>query len=92
MTYECSIREFDASRSEVVLSEGAESLVVSISDLPLQMAFATGSLFTFIGPLEARGGRLVLRARVGRCVDGLDLKLFRQALTLRRQMLPDTPQ
>jgi hypothetical protein len=46
----------------------------------------------FIGELDARGGgdaeqaaRPVLRARVARCVDGLDLALYEEALTVRRQ-------
>ena len=89
--YSRSIREFNASKSEVVVSEGSETLAVRISDLPMQMAFTPGSLFTFIGLFDAHGGRPVIQARVGRCVDGLDVKLFAQALALRRQMLPDTP-
>jgi hypothetical protein len=48
----------------------------------------------FIGEVDARGGgdsvdgggaRVVLRARVARCVDGLDLALYEEALAVRRQ-------
>eukprot|EP00123_Amoebidium_parasiticum_P020865 comp5776_c0_seq1/m.1644 comp5776_c0_seq1/g.1644 ORF comp5776_c0_seq1/g.1644 comp5776_c0_seq1/m.1644 type:complete len:133 (-) comp5776_c0_seq1:332-730(-) len=39
-------------------------------------------------------GKVWLRARVGRCVDGMDMGLFLEALAIRRKFLdqPPTPQ
>ena len=48
----------------------------------------------FIGEVDAHSGgesgdgggaRVVLRARVSRCVDGLDIALYEEALAVRRQ-------
>lgn len=48
----------------------------------------TGSLCQFVGELEAsdvaNGTTVVVKAVMGRCVDGLDVPLFREALALRR--------
>ena len=55
-----------------------------------------GSLMQFIGEVDVRGAagaaaaddaapRLVVRARVARCVDGMDLSLYEEALSVRRQ-------
>jgi hypothetical protein len=52
------------------------------------------SLMQFIGEVDAHSGgesgdgsgaRVVLRARVSRCVDGLDVALYEEALAVRRQ-------
>ncbi|KAK6173815.1 hypothetical protein SNE40_017208 [Patella caerulea] len=48
-----------------------------------------GSLFQFIGELEGvdRSLDVTLRARVVRCVDGLDLALYNQAIKAQREFL-----
>lgn len=38
----------------------------------------------FIGEVDVRQDRVVLAARVARCVDGLDMDLYQQAVALRR--------
>jgi len=42
------------------------------------------SLMQFIGEVDVRQDRVVLAARVARCVDGLDMDLYQQAVALRR--------
>ena len=51
------------------------------------LAWSLGSLYTIIGDTHSEAGAdaVRIRARVVRCVDGLDLDLFEQALILRRQ-------
>lgn len=47
-----------------------------------------GSLFNMIGELEdGNQNEIVLRARVVRCVDGLDLSLYRKAIESQRRYL-----
>ena len=50
--------------------------------------FSQGSLFQFIGEVDGSGrtyGGLRLRALAYRCVEGLDMALYRTALTLRNK-------
>lgn len=48
----------------------------------------SGSLFQMIGELEpGRHGDIVLKARVVRCVDGLDMPLYRKAIECQRTYL-----
>ncbi|XP_046545387.1 CST complex subunit TEN1-like [Haliotis rubra] len=46
-----------------------------------------GSLFQFIGELECSSNSVTLKARVVRCVDGLDMKMYQKALIAQRQYL-----
>eukprot|EP00041_Stephanoeca_diplocostata_P009833 m.153509 g.153509 ORF g.153509 m.153509 type:complete len:125 (+) comp17918_c0_seq1:543-917(+) len=52
-----------------------------------------GSLFQFVGEVECtkEGDSLnqIVRAQFGRCVDGLDITLFKQALMARRSFLQE---
>ena len=49
--------------------------------------FSQGALFQFIGEVDGSGrtcgGRLTLRALAHRCVEGLDMALYRKALAVR---------
>ena len=49
--------------------------------------FSQGALFQFIGEVDGSGrtcgGRLVLRALAHRCLEGLDMTLYRKALAIR---------
>lgn len=48
----------------------------------------SGSLFQMIGELErGKQGDVVLKARVVRCVDGLDMALYRKAVECQRTYL-----
>eukprot|EP01134_Creolimax_fragrantissima_P004467 CFRG4467T1 len=60
------------------------------------LPFRNNSLFQFIGELQllkepthtpTDDGCVVLKARIGRCVDGLDLGLYCEALMTRRKYL-----
>ncbi len=80
-----------------ILDRGA-SLVVDI-ELVADQQFALEGLYQFIGELlqekdeeqqgaSGQGGpRLVLRARVARAVEGMDVSLYEQAVRLRRAFL-----
>mmetsp|Transcript_8436 Transcript_8436/g.21568 ORF Transcript_8436/g.21568 Transcript_8436/m.21568 type:complete len:122 (-) Transcript_8436:893-1258(-) len=68
-----------------------------VVDLSLVGPVKTGSLYHFVGDVAsgATAGAVVM-ARLGRCVDGLDLALYREALRVRRRFLAslaheDTP-
>lgn len=65
------------------------------TELIPDMRFAVDSLYQFIGELrwhssDSHDGRPVLRARVGRQVDGMDLSLYEQAVRIRRAFLEST--
>ena len=79
---------FDAAASEATLEDAGWPLKVDTSLLG-QPALRIGGLFSFIGETETRHDGLRLRARVVRCVDGIDLGLFDRALQLRRQFLQE---
>ncbi|RKO93863.1 telomere-capping, CST complex subunit-domain-containing protein [Blyttiomyces helicus] len=80
---------YDVPTNIAVIEHGGERLLVDVTllgDFPHRLK----SLLQFIGELEdhaphAGGGSVVLRARIVRNVDGLDLKLFEQSLLIRRR-------
>ncbi|XP_071172524.1 CST complex subunit TEN1-like [Mytilus edulis] len=55
---------------------------------PLEEA---GSLFQLIGELSHSGGETILNARLVRCIDGMDLVIYKKALELQRQYFQDRP-
>eukprot|EP00246_Nothoceros_aenigmaticus_P017112 TRINITY_DN814_c0_g2_i2.p1 TRINITY_DN814_c0_g2~~TRINITY_DN814_c0_g2_i2.p1 ORF type:complete len:133 (+),score=2.56 TRINITY_DN814_c0_g2_i2:168-566(+) len=78
---------YDAETAMAVIADGGSSIRVDTQHLrcvPLRIS----SLFQFIGELQipaTSSPQMVLLARVGRNVDGLDLDLYEKALQLRRQ-------
>ncbi|KAI5059967.1 hypothetical protein GOP47_0024387 [Adiantum capillus-veneris] len=69
----------------VICEEDGTSLQVATQHLR-DLLLRTGSLFQFIGELKSPPHQeLFLQARVGRNVDGIDVKLYNRALELRRQ-------
>lgn len=71
-------------------------LLVDTTLVAAELAFAVDSLYQVIGELQPPqqgqqgqqgGGPPVLRARVARCVDGMDVGLYEQAVRLRRNFL-----
>eukprot|EP00250_Pteridium_aquilinum_P034830 c8178_g1_i1 orf=17-406(+) len=69
----------------VICEEDGTSLQVATEHLR-NLHLRTGSLFQFIGELKSSGQQeIFLQARVGRNVDGIDVKLYDKALELRRQ-------
>lgn len=90
--------EVNTQQQRVVLQDRAASLSVDIA-LIADQHFAMDGLYQIIGELREgreRGGeevgggngrRLVLRARVARAVDGMDVSLYEQSVRLRRAFL-----
>jgi hypothetical protein len=46
-----------------------------------------GSMYQYIGEVDMRGADRTLKARVARCVDGLDIEVYKRALQVRRKFL-----
>ncbi|ETW09860.1 hypothetical protein H310_00313 [Aphanomyces invadans] len=80
---------YDASKCLATLSF-QNSVIVVATDLLVNFDFAVGSLYQFIGETYTNEGKMQLRARVGRNVDGLDTQLFLDALKLRREFIKTT--
>ncbi|ETV87298.1 hypothetical protein H257_00925 [Aphanomyces astaci] len=80
---------YDAAKSIASLSF-QNAVIVVATDLLVNFDFAIGSLYQFIGETYANEGKMQLRARVGRNVDGLDTQLFVDALKLRREFIKTT--
>ena len=91
--------EVNTQQQRVVLQDRAASLCVDIA-LIADQHFVMDGLYQIIGELREereRGGgeevgagngrRLVLRARVARAVDGMDVSLYEQSVRLRRAFL-----
>ncbi|KAF0684113.1 Aste57867_23900 [Aphanomyces stellatus] len=80
---------YDANKSLAALSFQNATIVVS-TELLVNFDFMIGSMYQFIGETYAHEGKLQLRARVGRNVDGLDIQMFTDALKLRRDFIKTT--
>ncbi|CAK9219723.1 unnamed protein product [Sphagnum troendelagicum] len=79
------LNSYDVETGIVLITEAGASLKVD-TQLLHDVALRQGSLYQFIGELNfTASNEMVLQARVGRNVDGLDLKLYDKALQLRRQ-------
>jgi hypothetical protein len=76
----------DVAASKAVIKHKGKSLGVDTSLLG-QIEFRIGGLFQFIGEMGKQHGKLQLRARVVRNIDGLDAGLFERALQVRREFL-----
>ncbi|XP_022001992.1 CST complex subunit TEN1 isoform X1 [Helianthus annuus] len=80
------LQEYNVETAIAVIADGGATLAVDTQHLRLNLR--VGSLYQFIGELsiqphnEFQG---ILKARVGRNVDGMDLNLYQQSLKLLRQ-------
>ncbi|KAH6769641.1 telomere-capping [Perilla frutescens var. hirtella] len=78
------LQEYDLETAVAVIVDGDASLKVNTQYLKLNLR--PGSLYQFIGELHIEpNNEAILKARVGRNVDGLDMNLYRQTLQLLRQ-------
>ncbi|KAJ1692082.1 hypothetical protein LUZ63_008780 [Rhynchospora breviuscula] len=70
------------------ISDGVVTLKVNTRNLT-DLVFCVGSLYQFIGELAIglNSNDVLLLARVGRIVDGLDLNLYQQSLHLSRNLM-----
>lgn len=86
----------DEDMGETMGSLAGAQLLVDTALLASELAFAVDSLYQVIGELQPpppggqEGDPPVLRARVARCVDGMDVSLWEQAVRLRRGFLQRT--
>eukprot|EP00249_Psilotum_nudum_P005514 c18954_g1_i1 orf=392-799(-) len=82
------LQNYQVDSGIAVISEGGASLKIDTQHIR-NLQFSIGSLYQFIGELSFPAGdtpdQMILQARVGRNVDGLDVKLYDKALQLRRQ-------
>ncbi|KAJ3696371.1 hypothetical protein LUZ61_000076 [Rhynchospora tenuis] len=71
-----------------VISDGVVTLKVNTRNLT-DLTFCIGSWYQFIGELVIGldSNDMLLQARVGRIVDGLDLNLYQQSLHLSRNLM-----
>ncbi|GAB2215356.1 hypothetical protein Drorol1_Dr00019739 [Drosera rotundifolia] len=78
------LTEYAVETAEAVIADGSATLRIDAKHLKLN--FRLGSLYQFIGELDIQlDNQVILKARVGRNVDGMDLDLYRQSLQLLRE-------
>ncbi|GAB2272514.1 hypothetical protein Dimus_007337 [Dionaea muscipula] len=78
------LQEYVVETAEAVIADGSATLKVCTQFLSLN--FRVGSMYQFIGELFIQPNtEVLLKARVGRNVDGMDLNLYRQSLQLLRE-------
>ena len=77
-----------AAASATIALDGA-SIAVDVANVPAPDPHKIDSMYQYIGEVDGWGpdGTPCLRARVARCVDGLDLKLYGRALHERNKFL-----
>lgn len=78
----------EACMARLVDPQSGKHLIVK-TILIEPFAAKRGSLFQMIGELDCLNNRneIVLKARVVRCVDGLDMTMYRKALQAQREYL-----
>ena len=93
-----SLESYDPVAARARVGADGESLWVDVSKVSGADPHRVGSLYQYIGELDAAVGggpdptepKPVLRARVARCVDGLDLLVYHKALETRNKFLHPT--
>ena len=79
------LREYSVEAGVATIIDGDDILKVSTEHLR-DLSFQVGSVYQFIGELLIQpDNEVILQARVGRNVDGVDLNLYHQSLMLLRQ-------
>ncbi|KAK2990308.1 hypothetical protein RJ640_014760 [Escallonia rubra] len=78
------LQDYNVEAGIATLADGSATLKIDTQHLHLNLR--VGSLYQFIGELFFKpNNEAVLKARVGRNVDGMDLKLYHQSLQLLRE-------
>lgn len=78
------LQEYTLETAVATITDGDASLKVDAQHLKLNLR--PGSLYQFIGELHIEPtNEAILKARVGRNVDGLDLNLYHQSIQLLRE-------
>lgn len=95
-SYAHRLEEYDATNALARMTHDGASLWVDVMAVPGADAPRLGSLYQIIGEMDSCAGNEepgrraegpVLRARVVRCVDGLDVGIYYQALKERNAFL-----
>ncbi|CAH1453378.1 CST complex subunit TEN1 isoform X2 [Lactuca sativa] len=82
------LQEHNVESAIAIIADGGVTLAVDTQHLRLNLR--VGSLYQFIGELSIQpNNEGILKARVGRNVDGMDLNLYQQSLKLLRQFQSD---
>uniref|UniRef100_A0A0V0GYK9 Putative CST complex subunit TEN1-like n=1 Tax=Solanum chacoense TaxID=4108 RepID=A0A0V0GYK9_SOLCH len=77
------LQDYDVETAVAVIVDRNASLKVDTQHLNINLRI--GSIFQFIGELLLEpDNEAILKARVGRNMDGMDLNLYRQSLQLLR--------
>ncbi|XP_045159578.2 CST complex subunit TEN1-like [Mercenaria mercenaria] len=87
VTGRLTLHEFSACLAKLTDPQSKSEICIDTSLIePFQARF--GSQFQMIGELEPGSQHdIVLKARVVRCVDGLDMSLYRKAIECQRMYL-----
>ncbi|KAI3494536.1 hypothetical protein L1887_40668 [Cichorium endivia] len=82
------LQEYDVETAIAIVADGGATLAIDTQHIRLNLR--VGSLYQFIGELSIQPNNDgILKARVGRNVDGMDLNLYQQSLKLLRQFQSD---
>lgn len=82
------LQEYNVETAIAIVADGGATLAIDTQHLRLNLR--VGSLYQFIGELSIQPNNDgILKARVGRNVDGMDLNLYQQSLKLLRQFQSD---
>ncbi|XP_052206662.1 CST complex subunit TEN1 [Diospyros lotus] len=82
------LQEYSVETAIAVIIDGNATLKIDTQHLNLNLR--NGSTYQFIGELLIQpDNEAILKARVGRNVDGMDLNLYHQSLKLLREFISD---
>ncbi|XP_031736410.1 CST complex subunit TEN1 isoform X2 [Cucumis sativus] len=81
--------EYSVETAIAIIVDGNVNLKIDTQHL-IELSIRIGSIYQFIGELLVQSdNEAILKARVGRNVDGIDLNLYHQSLQLLRQFQAD---
>nr|GMD70672.1 CST complex subunit TEN1-like [Ipomoea batatas] len=82
------LQEYNVETDSAVISNGNASLRIDTERL--NISIRPGSIYQFIGELHiGPSDEAILKAQVGRNVDGMDLNLYHQSLQLLRNFVDE---
>ncbi|KAL0918537.1 hypothetical protein M5K25_010550 [Dendrobium thyrsiflorum] len=83
------LQSYNVESAIAIIVDGGATLLIDTQHLR-DINFRTNSIYQFIGELLIpHDGQVVLKARIGRNVDGIDLNLYHQSIQLRRKFEAD---
>ncbi|RAL54278.1 unnamed protein product [Cuscuta campestris] len=82
------LQDYDVESASAIVVDDNASLKIDTQHLNVNIR--PGSIYQFIGELHfGSGNEAILKARVGRNVDGMDLSLYHQSLQLLRNFIDE---